>query len=54
MSSFMEEYFSWIKYQWIFSRFTQLIFTTNEMELKYYHEEVNVRVPSTIAERHKT
>ena len=34
--------------------FAQLLSTTNEMELDYYHQKVNVRVVSRVAERLKT
>ena len=34
--------------------FAQVLFTTNEMELDYYHQKVNVRVVSRVAERLKT
>ena len=32
----------------------QFLFTTNETEVDYYHQKVNVRVASRVAERHKT
>ena len=38
----------------LFHFLAQLVFTTSEMELDYYHQKVNVRVASRIAEWLKT
>ena len=38
----------------LFHFLAQFLFTTNETELGYYHQKVNVRVASRVAERLKT
>ena len=38
----------------LFRDLVQFLFTTRETELDYYHQKVNVRVASRVAERLKT
>ena len=40
--------------QRLFHFLAQFVFTTNETEVDYYHQKVNVRVASRIAEQVKT
>ena len=45
---------SWTKHCRLFHFLAQFVFTTSEKELDYYHQKVNVRVASRVAERLKT
>ena len=38
----------------LFHLLTQFVFTTNETDLYYYHEKLNVQVASRVAEQLKT